>query len=95
MRGQARTLNGLRSYLKGVRLETLLDELKAKGISRKAFAESMGMNPRHLSAIQSSEARHHYYNELGATKVACLWVLEHIQAEDHPKPKSRSRKSGA
>ena len=79
---QVRSLDGLRTYLKSTRLEQLLDELKTRGVSRKAFAESIGMNPRRLSSIQSSEARNHYYNELGATKLACLWVLEHIQAGD-------------
>ena len=78
-----------------MRLGTLLDELKSKGITRKAFAESIGMSPRQLSSIQSSEARHHYYNELGATKLACLWVLEHIKADEKQQPKSGTRKSGA
>ena len=36
------------------------------------------MNTRHLAAIKSSELRHHYFNELGATKLACVWVLEHL-----------------
>jgi hypothetical protein len=43
-----------------------------------ALAEQIGMNTRHLAAIRSSELRHHYFNELGATKLACLWVLEHL-----------------
>ena len=46
--------------------------------SPQAFAETVGMNPRHLSALKSSEARHHYFNELGTTKLACLWMLEHL-----------------
>ena len=59
-------------------LEDLLGQLKATGVTQKAFAEQIGMNPRHLTAIKSSELRHHYFNELGATKLACLWVLEHM-----------------
>ena len=35
------------------------------------------MNTRHLATIKSSELRHHYFHELGATKLACVWVLEH------------------
>jgi hypothetical protein len=31
-----------------------------------------------LTAIKSSELRHHNFNELGATKLACVWVLEHL-----------------
>ncbi|MBN1147403.1 MAG: hypothetical protein JXA78_09110 [Anaerolineales bacterium] len=52
------SLGGLvdvQSYLKATTLETLMDQLKAKGITQKAFAESIGMNPRHLGAVKSSE----------------------------------------
>lgn len=68
----------VRAYLHSVTLDALLTQLKAKGITQKAFAEQIGMNTRHLSAIKSSELRHHYFNELGATKLACLWMLEHV-----------------
>lgn len=66
-------------YLQGTTLEELLKELKAAGIKQKDFAESIGMNPRHLSSIKSSELRNRYYNELGATKLACLWMIEHTR----------------
>lgn len=72
------TLTDLQSYLKGTTLDSLLQDLKSRGISQKEFAESIGMNPRHLSSIKSSEMRNRYYNELGASKLACLWVLEHF-----------------
>jgi uncharacterized Zn finger protein len=72
-----RTLTDLQAYLQGITLESLLTKLKTQGITQKAFAESIGMNPRHLATIKASELRHHYFHELGATKVACLWVLEH------------------
>ena len=72
------SLAGLYEYLQGVTLETLITELKANGITQKAFAESIGMSSRHLSAIKSSEKRNRFYNELGATKLACLWILEHL-----------------
>jgi hypothetical protein len=68
----------VQAYLQSVTLEALLTQLKDQGITQKAFAEQIGMNPRHLAAIKSSELRHHYFNELGATKPACLWVLEHL-----------------
>jgi len=55
-----------------------LAELKAKGISQAAFAETIGMNPRHLGAVKSSKKRNHFFNELGAIKLACLWMLEHV-----------------
>ena len=73
-----RSLVDLQTYLQGVTLETLLAELKASGITQTAFAASIGMNTRHLSAVKSSELRNHFYYELGATKLACLWVLEHL-----------------
>ena len=66
-------------YLQGVTLETLLAELKANGITQTAFAASIGMSTRHLSAVKSSELRNHFFNELGSTKLACLWVLEYIK----------------
>jgi uncharacterized Zn finger protein len=65
---RVRTVDDLESYLKGKTLDSLLQELKAKGITQKEFAESIGMNPRHLSSIKSSELRNRYYNELVATK---------------------------
>lgn len=71
-------LTDVRAYLDGVTLDALLSQLKAKGVTQKAFAEQIGMNTRHLAAIKASELRHHYFNELGATKLACLWVLEHL-----------------
>ena len=71
-------LPDVRAYIESVTLETLLNQLKAQGITQKAFAEQMGMPIRHLAAIKSSELRHHYFNELGVTKLACLWMLEHL-----------------
>jgi hypothetical protein len=76
--GGVQTLADLQAYLQYTTLDALLDELKSHGITDKAFAESIGMSTRHLSAIKSSELRHHYFYELGATKLACVWVLTHI-----------------
>ena len=78
-RKEVRTVADVSSYLKGVTLDSLLKQLKDQGITQKALAEGMGMNSRHLSAIKSSELRNRYFNELGATKLACLWVLEHCK----------------
>lgn len=74
-----RTVEEIESYLKAETLDSLLKELKAQGITQKEFAEIIGMNPRHLSSIKSSELRNRYYNELGATKLACLWMIEHFK----------------
>ncbi len=74
-----RSLADVQAYLQDVTLETLLAELKANGITQTAFAASIGMSTRHLSAVKSSEHRNHFFNELGSTKLACLWVLEHVK----------------
>jgi hypothetical protein len=71
----------LQTYLSGVALEDLLAQLKAHGITQKAFAEGIGMSSRHLGAIKSAEARNHFFNELGATKLAVLWVMEQFGKE--------------
>jgi hypothetical protein len=52
------------------------------------------MNPRHLTAIKSSEARHRYFNELGATKLACLWVLENLKTNATAGKQQAASKSG-
>jgi len=77
-REDVKHVSDLHAYVQGVTLDSLLRQLSEKGITQKAFAEGISMNPRHLTAIKSSEARNHYYNELGATKLACLWLLEHV-----------------
>jgi uncharacterized Zn finger protein len=69
----------VQAYLQGVTLETLLAELKANGITQTAFAASIGVSTRHLSAVKLGELRNHFFNELGSTKLACLWVLEHVK----------------
>jgi uncharacterized Zn finger protein len=71
-----RELADIPEYLRSVTLDGLIQELRKKGITQKAFAESIGMSSQKLSAIKSSERRNRYFHELGATKLACLWVLE-------------------
>lgn len=75
---EVRQLTDVRAYLDSVTLDALLTQLKAKGITQKAFAEQIGMHTRHLAAIKASELRDHFVNELGATKLACLWILDHL-----------------
>jgi len=77
----AQGLPELHDYLKSVTLDALIKELQANGITQKTFAESIGMSSRHLSTVKSSELRNRTFHELGATKLACLWVLEHIAQE--------------
>jgi len=81
---KVRSLEDVEAYLRATTLDELLKDLKAAGVAQKDFAQMIGMNPRHLSSIKASELRNRYYNELGATKLACLWVVERT---------GRSRKS--
>lgn len=71
-------LNTLQAYLNSVTLDELMEQLRAKGMTQKAFCESIGMTSRHLSAVKSSERRNRHFHELGATKLAVLWVMEHL-----------------
>lgn len=70
-------LNELVVSLESITLDDLISQLKKRGITQKAFAASIGMSTQHLSAVKSSELNNRFYHELGATKLACLWVLEH------------------
>ena len=69
-------LADVNEFLQSVTLESLLTRLKVKGISQKTFAASIGMSTQHLSSVKSSELNNRFYHELGATKLACLWILE-------------------
>lgn len=92
-RGRIRTLDDLEAYLKSTTLDDLTQQLKQRGITQTAFADSIGMSSRHLTAIKSSEARNRYFHELGATKLACLWVLENIKAEQSASSKAGKKRS--
>lgn len=65
--------------LRGVTLDDLIGQLRAIGITQKAFAASIGTSTQHLSAVKASERRNRYFHDLGAIKVACLWFLEHFE----------------
>ncbi len=69
----------LRRTLSDTTLESLLLQLRERGITQKAFAEALGMKPSMLTVYKSSEARHHYFSELGAIKLACVWMLQHAR----------------
>jgi len=74
-------LDGLQRYLGETTLDSLLKELRSKGITQKSLAECMGINTRRLSSVRTSELRNRYYGELGAIKLACLWMLEHLDKD--------------
>lgn len=71
-----KTMEDLQVFLKEVTLDSLLEDLKARGISQKQLAETVGISQRQLSLIKAGEARNRFYNELGSLKLSCLWMLE-------------------
>jgi len=71
-----KSIEQLGRYLDYVTLSELMDELKSVGISQKEFAEAVGTTSQHLSSVKASEARNRFYKGLGATKLACLWMIE-------------------
>jgi uncharacterized Zn finger protein len=75
----------IRSFLQKTTLDSLLKELKSHGISQKDFAESIGMSTQHLSSVKSCELKQRHYHELGATKLACLWILDRLTPKNKPK----------
>ncbi len=75
-RSGVKNLEQLGKYLDYVTLGELLDELKSVGISQKEFAEAVGTTSTHLTSVKASEARNRFYKGLGATKLACLWLIE-------------------
>lgn len=75
---QVQEVPDLPDYLTHVTLDELIEQLRAKGITQKAFAESIGMSPKHLTAVKSSERGNRRFHELGAIKLACLWMMEHF-----------------
>jgi uncharacterized Zn finger protein len=71
-------LDSLKAYLNSVTLDELAKEMRAKGITQKAFCEAVGMGSGHLTAVKSGELRNRRYHELGAIKLAVLWAIEHF-----------------
>jgi len=72
-------LDSLQAYLNGVTLDDLVKQMRAKGITQKAFCTTVGMSTQHLSAVKTSELRNRRFHELGAIKLAVLWVLDNLE----------------
>jgi uncharacterized Zn finger protein len=71
-------LDTLHAYLESVTLDDLTRQMRAKGFTQKAFCEAVGMGTGHLTAVKSSELRNRRFHELGAIKLAVLWVLDNL-----------------
>jgi transcriptional regulator len=68
----------------------LLQQLREQGITQTAFAESIGTSSKRLSAVKRSELRNRFHSELGALKLASLWLLDH-HSEFTPAKKGSKR----
>ncbi len=70
-----KSLDELERYLKTTTLEQLLDECRQRGITQARLAGMFRLPPNFLSVVKSSERKGHYFNFIGACKLACLYVL--------------------
>jgi hypothetical protein len=75
------SLDEMKQYLQTVTLEDLVLQLREKGVTQKAFAESIGISSQKIGVIKRSEDRNRYFHELGAMKLACLWVLQNLTGD--------------
>lgn len=75
MTPQFKNLDELETYLQDTTLESLLDECRKRGITQKRLAEMFQLPPNFLSVVKRSERKGHYFNFIGACKLACLYVL--------------------
>jgi hypothetical protein len=69
-------LDELEVYLQDTTLEALLDECRARGITQKRLATLFRLPANFLTVVKSSERKGHYFNFIGACKLACLYMLE-------------------
>jgi hypothetical protein len=68
-------LDELEDYLEGITLEELLEECRRRGITQKRLAKMFRLPANFLTVVKSSERKGHYFNFIGACKLACLYVL--------------------
>ncbi|MCE7982920.1 MAG: hypothetical protein DYG89_17185 [Caldilinea sp. CFX5] len=76
-RKDVQSLSDLGQYLAHTTLASLLEQIKAQGISVSDFAQAIGSNTQRLTAMKKGEQSNRVNRELGAVKLACLWVMEH------------------
>jgi uncharacterized Zn finger protein len=91
-RARLNSIEKIRDYLDYVTLEELTAEMNALGLTQQDLANATGTSPAHISAVKRSEARNRYFKELGAIKMACLWMIDNakkIKKPDKTKKKSK------
>jgi hypothetical protein len=69
------SLDAVEQYLEGVTLEERFDECRQRGITQKRLAGMFRLPPNFLSVVKRSGRIGHYFNFIGACKLACLYVL--------------------
>lgn len=68
-------LEDLEDYVEYITLEALLEECRKQGITQKRLAKMFRLPSNFLTVVKSSERKGHYFNFIGACKIACLHVL--------------------
>lgn len=68
-------LDELENYLEATTLESLLEECRRRGMTQKRLAKMFRLPSNFLSVVKRSERKGHYFNFIGACKIACLYVL--------------------
>lgn len=68
-------LEALEDYVEYVTLEELLEACRKQGITQKRLAKMFRLPANFLTVVKSSERKGHYFNFIGACKIACLQVL--------------------
>lgn len=79
-REQVRTLDDLALYLETTPLKALLADLKAHDLSPKQAGTLLGAGRRTLNNAAQDEAHNQRADTLGALKLACLYLLEWVEA---------------
>ncbi len=69
-------LDELERYLKATTLESLLNECRARGITQTRLAGMFRLPSNFLTVVKRSERKGHYFNFIGACKIACLYILQ-------------------
>jgi uncharacterized Zn finger protein len=80
-REQVRTLDDLALYLETTPLKALLADLKAHDLSPKQAGTLLGAGKRTLNIAAQDEAHNQRTDMLGALKLACLYLLEWVEAD--------------
>lgn len=74
-----KNLQDVQLMLEAKTLEEIMFALRKKKITQKDLAESIGTTSAHIGKLKSGEQKGYIYKELGAVKLAAIWVLDNIK----------------